>query len=83
MKKTSVFRVNLTGIDGEGDFSCPGCGIKISPEDETETVYTIRDVKMKEYCLEELVLTCNSCGSEIHVLGFNSEDENTDQQFPL
>ena len=37
----STYRVDLTKIEGEGDFSCPKCGAKISPDDETETVYTI------------------------------------------
>ena len=72
MKRTAVYKVNLTEIEGEGDFPCPNCGAIISPEDETETVYTILETKMKKESLEELIIQCNSCGSKIHLVGFLS-----------
>jgi predicted RNA-binding Zn-ribbon protein involved in translation (DUF1610 family) len=70
MKRSAVYNVDLTEIEGEGDFPCPNCGVMISPEDETETVYTILETKMKKDSLEELIIRCNSCGSEIHLVGF-------------
>jgi DNA-directed RNA polymerase subunit RPC12/RpoP len=70
MKRSAVYNVNLTEIEGEGDFPCPNCGTIISPEDETETVYTILETKMKKESLEELIIRCNKCGSEIHLVGF-------------
>lgn len=70
MKPSAVYNVNLTEIEGEGDFPCPNCGTIISPEDETETVYTILETKMKKESLEELIIRCNKCGSEIHLVGF-------------
>ena len=70
MKRSAVHKLNLTEIEGEGDFPCPNCGVMISPEDETETVYTILETKMKKDSLEELIIRCNSCGSEIHLVGF-------------
>ncbi|UCH32182.1 MAG: hypothetical protein JSV05_01990 [Candidatus Bathyarchaeota archaeon] len=72
MKKISaVFVVDLTKIEGEGDFQCPQCGAIISPEDETETTYIIQDVKMKANDqLEELRIKCISCESVIHLTGF-------------
>jgi len=72
MKKTSnAYVVDLTKIDGDGDFKCPSCGVIISPEDETETIYVIQEVKMKkDEQLEELVIKCNNCESVIHITGF-------------
>jgi hypothetical protein len=66
-----VYQVNLTEIQGEGDFLCPGCGVVISPEDETEDVYVILDTKVSGDELEELVIQCNHCKSKIRLLGFN------------
>ncbi len=73
MKKTStMYVVDLTKIEGDGDFPCPVCGAVISPEDEKEDTYCIQEVKMKgEDNLEKLVIKCNSCGSIIHITGFD------------
>ncbi|HML03047.1 MAG TPA: hypothetical protein VK487_06700 [Candidatus Bathyarchaeia archaeon] len=65
-----VYKVDLTKIEGNGDFSCPRCGALISPDDESDEVYTIVDTKMKSDKLEELEITCNKCGSRIHIVGF-------------
>jgi len=65
-----VYKIDLTKIDGNGDFSCPRCGALISPDDESDEVYTIVDTKMNGDRLEELEITCNKCGSKIHIVGF-------------
>jgi len=65
-----VYEVDLTKIKGEGDFPCPSCGVVISPEDETEDVYSILETKVKGESLEELVIHCNKCGSKIRLVGF-------------
>lgn len=65
-----VYQVNLAEIPGEGDFPCPGCGVVISPEDETEDVYIILDTKVSGDELEELVIQCNHCKSKISLVGF-------------
>lgn len=72
MKKAySVYVIDLTKIEGDGDFQCPHCGAVISPEDETESTYVIQEVKMKkDDQLEELVIKCNNCKSIIHITGF-------------
>ena len=70
MKRPAVYKVDLTKIEGEGDFPCPNCGVIISPEDETETIYTILETKMKKESLKELRIQCNRCGSKIHLVGF-------------
>ena len=69
MKQTH--RVDLTKIDGKGDFSCPQCGIVISPEDSTEEKYSVLEPKVKGNGLEEVVILCNGCGSHIHLIGFS------------
>ena len=66
-----VYKVDLTELQGEGDFPCPGCGVLISPEDETEDVYLIVSTKVKGEELEELVIQCNRCKSKIRLVGFN------------
>jgi DNA-directed RNA polymerase subunit RPC12/RpoP len=70
MKHHQVFKLDLTKIEGGGDFACPSCGTMISPEDETENVYVILETKMKKDFLEELIIQCNRCGSRIHLVGF-------------
>ena len=69
MKQTH--RVDLTKIDGNGDFSCPQCGIVISPDDSTEEKYSVLEPKVNRNGLEEVVILCNSCGSHIHLTGFS------------
>ncbi len=66
----AIFKVDITQIEGDGDFPCPKCGAVISPDDETETVYTIVDTKVKNQELEELIILCNKCGSKIRLFGF-------------
>jgi hypothetical protein len=61
----------LSDLQGEGEFLCPGCGIVISPDDETDKVYIILDTVVKNDELEELVIQCNKCKSKIHLRGFN------------
>lgn len=68
----AIFKVDITQIEGDGDFPCPKCGVIISPEDETETVYKIIDTKVKKHNLEELVILCNKCESKIRLVGFLS-----------
>jgi DNA-directed RNA polymerase subunit RPC12/RpoP len=65
-----VSELDLTKIQGKGDFPCPSCGITISPEDETEDVYTILEEKLKDKVLEELMIQCNKCLHKIRLTGF-------------
>ena len=69
MGQPLVYQVDLKELQGEGDFPCPGCGIIISPEDETENVYVILGTKVNGDDLEELVIQCNQCKSKIRLLG--------------
>jgi len=70
VKQPLVYEVDLTKIQGDGDFPCPNCGVIISPEDETEDVYRILGTKVRGQALEELVIQCNKCASRIRLIGF-------------
>jgi len=71
MKQVLIYTIDLTKIGGNGDFACPRCGTKISPEDESETVYSILGSKVKSNGLEEVLICCNRCSSHIHLTGFS------------
>jgi hypothetical protein len=71
LKQTQAYKVNLAKIDGKGDFSCPRCGTIISPDDCTEEAYEILGTKVNKQGLEELVIRCKKCASELHLTGFS------------
>jgi len=78
-KQMLVRELDLTKIDGNGDFPCPTCGVTLSPEDETEDVYTIIEEKVSNDSLEELLIQCNACGSQIRLTGFSSFELDTSE----
>jgi DNA-directed RNA polymerase subunit RPC12/RpoP len=71
MKQMHAYKIDLTKIEGNGDFACPRCGTKISPDEETEAVYSILGSKVNSSGLEEVVICCNKCSSRIHLTGFS------------
>jgi hypothetical protein len=71
MEQTNAYKIDLTKLDGKGDFYCPKCAAMISPDDETEEVYSILDTLVDNHGLEELVILCNRCHSHIHLTGFS------------
>lgn len=75
VKKSMIYEIDLTKIDGDGAFPCPKCGTMISPDDESEQTYQIVETKVKDDELAELVLTCNKCGSAVKLTGFTSQQE--------
>lgn len=76
MWQRSIFRIDLTEIEGEGEFPCPRCGEIISPDDFTCVLYDIIDMRQKEDdSLEELSLLCKKCGSIIQLVGFEALEE--------
>jgi predicted RNA-binding Zn-ribbon protein involved in translation (DUF1610 family) len=66
-----VTELDLTKIEGNGDFPCPNCGVTISPEDDSEDVYIILEEKVRDDALEEMLIQCNKCGSRIRLTGFS------------
>jgi len=75
VKKSIMYTIDLTKINGDGAFPCPKCGNILSPDDETEEVYQIVETRVKNDELAELVLICNKCGSTIKLVGFLSPPE--------
>ena len=71
MKQIHAFKIDLTKIEGNGDLTCPRCGTKISPDDETEATYSILGSKVNSNCLDEVLICCNKCSSHIHLTGFS------------
>ncbi len=71
MKQSQLYEMDLTKTGGDGDFQCPGCGAAISPDDCTEEAYSILEAKVNDQGLEELVIRCNKCASELHLTGFS------------
>ena len=71
MKQTHAYKLDLTKIEGEGDFTCPKCGTSMSPDDCSEKTYTILETKMSRLGLEELVIRGCKCASQINLSGFS------------
>lgn len=71
MKQKLIFNVDLVKLEGKGDFLCPCCGIMISPDDETEEVYSILKAEVRNDLLENLLIRCNNCSNEILLTGFS------------
>jgi hypothetical protein len=71
VKQLSVFILDLTEVDGNGEFTWPCCGNLISPEDETEEVYSVLEAKVNDNLLEDIIVRCNKCGSKIVLTGFS------------
>lgn len=72
MEKNKSFIIDLSKIKGSGEFNCPKCGTTISPDDQSEEVYTILEPIVKKDHLEKVVLQCKMCGSKISLIGFHA-----------
>ena len=70
MKQLNVYALDLSEMEGNGDFPCPQCENAISPDDESEETYSILEPKVNGNGLEELIIRCNKCESIIHLTGF-------------
>lgn len=71
MNQLSSYAIDLQKIEGTGEFLCPYCGVSISPDDETEDVYSILEAKVKNNKLENLLIKCNNCLNKILLTGFS------------
>ena len=70
LQRIEPHMIDLTKIKGRGEFRCPKCKIKISPDDETEDTYTVLEPVMKGDRLDKIILQCNKCRSQICLTGF-------------
>ncbi len=71
MEQLLTYKIDLSKIQGEGDFQCPKCGVRISPDDETEEVYCVLEKKFGNKSLDERFIQCQKCRSEILLSGFS------------
>jgi predicted RNA-binding Zn-ribbon protein involved in translation (DUF1610 family) len=74
-KQITVYKISLSAMDTKGAFPCPHCGSKISPDDNSNEVYNILDININHIGLEEVVLRCNKCTSQIHLIGFSTVEQ--------
>lgn len=70
IKQILLYKVDLTKTDKEGAFHCPLCQNYISPDEDSEKDYSILETKVNGKGLEEVVINCNRCGSQINLTGF-------------
>ncbi len=70
--QTQVYKINLNKVGKEGDFSCPKCGVHISPDDCSEEAYSIIDVHVASFGLETILIHCRKCASLIQITGLSS-----------
>jgi len=71
MRQLLVYTIDLLKLDGKGDFPCPFCRVSISPEDETDEVYSVLEAKVRNNVLEDLLILCNNCSNKILLTGFS------------
>jgi hypothetical protein len=71
MKQIQSHILDLTQIDGNGEFLCPECGNGISPDDCTEEEYSILEIRMETENLNEVIVQCKKCATTIHLTGFS------------
>ena len=75
MEENKPFIVDLSKTKKSGEFSCPKCGVTISPDDRSNKVYTVLEPIVKKDQLEKIVLQCNRCKSEIQLIGFTFQEK--------
>ncbi len=78
VKQIHAYKVNLATTDKDGSFSCPHCGEKISPDDNSETAYSILETNVNSFGLEEVIIRCNNCTETTHLSGFPKLQEPLD-----
>jgi hypothetical protein len=77
------FRIDLTEIEGDGEFPCPACGMTISPDDYSGTTYNVLKVKTtSDGTVEEVYIQCGKCRSTICLVGFGTFQEPCDSDEP-
>jgi len=72
-KMGQTFKIDLREIEGEGEFLCPTCTRIISPDDESGMTYDVLETEAEEGgILREVTIRCRTCGSIIHITGFEA-----------
>ena len=68
--KDLEYCVSSQQIADDGSFQCPKCGMKISPDDDTNENYEIIETKVQKGELVELKIGCGKCRSKLRLTGF-------------
>jgi|WetSurMetagenome_2_1015567.scaffolds.fasta_scaffold550401_1 hypothetical protein len=74
-KQLTVYRIELSKLKKDGTFQCPNCRTEISPNDYSDKSYAIMDIEVNSYGLEEVVIKCNRCQSQIYISGFSKVEQ--------
>jgi predicted RNA-binding Zn-ribbon protein involved in translation (DUF1610 family) len=74
-KQLTVYRIELSRLKNDGTFKCPNCGTKISPDDCSDKAYSIIDINVNSYGLEEVIVRCNRCQSQIYLSGLSKVEQ--------
>ena len=72
LKRIQVRTTDLAKIEGTRDFSCPNRRVTISPEDETESVHSVLETKVRNVSLKELTIVSTEYGSNVSLICFIS-----------
>jgi hypothetical protein len=75
INQNNLYKIDLDTTDQDGDFLCPCCVVKISPDDDSEQVYSIVDINVRFGSLDEVVICCKKCMSLIHLTGFSKIED--------
>ncbi len=80
MKKTitqqiKAYKLDISQTKEDGSFSCPNCGIRISPDDRSDNKYIVHDTKMRDANLSEVVISCKRCLTLTHLIIKNEKGQ--------
>lgn len=79
---TQRFKIDLTKIEGEGEFLCPVCQELISPDDQTGLTYDIVETATNEDGdMQAVTIQCRKCRSIIQLVGFEALTETGDLDY--
>jgi hypothetical protein len=62
--------IDLTEIEGDGEFSCPRCEEIISPDDDSGKAYDVLKTEENDGLLKKVTIKCGTCRSIIQLEGF-------------
>ena len=74
MKQILSSKIHLTKTDKEGAFPCPLYRNSISLDQNSGKDYSILEAKVSDSGLEEVVIFCKKCESQINLICFPRDD---------
>ncbi len=67
-QQIKAYKLDMSQTKEDGSFPCPNCGIRISPDDRSDSKYIVYDSKMKDDNLSEIVISCKRCLALTHLI---------------